>query len=89
MSFWEYCYRNQSYWEQKNLNEKNYKYIISFPDFVQEIRDGRYQGKIKMCLPLKTIVSMLDMFPSRRDELIEMFNYKYDDLKNPDLWEGK
>ena len=89
MSFWEYCYRNQSYWEQKTLNEKNHKEIISFQDFEQEIRDGRYKGKIKMCLPLKTIISMLDMFPSRRNELIEMFNYKYDILKNPDLWERK
>ena len=89
MSFWEYCYRNQSYWEQKTLNEKNHKEIISFPDFEQEMRDGRYKGKIKMCLPLKTIISMLDMFPSRRNELIEMFNYKFADLKNPNLWESK
>jgi len=88
MSFWQFCYRNQSYWEQKALG-KNCRNHLSFEKFVHRRNSGYYErGKMKLCLPIRTILSVLDMFPEHREELLEMFNYKYNDLRDPKNWEG-
>ena len=86
MSFWEYCYRNQSYWEQHVFPKEEIKEIVSFQEFEEQMQNGRYDDKIKMCLPLQTIIAILQLFPEHRAELIEMFNYKFAYLKNPKLW---
>ena len=89
MSFWQYCYRNQSYWEQKILR-KDCADQMTFEQFERRAASGYYEkGNMKMCLPLKTIMALLAMFPSHREELIEMFNYKFSALRDPKLWEGK
>lgn len=92
MSFWEYTYRNQTYWEQKAGFEVP-KEIKSFDDFLRDYETGYYErederGKTrKICRPLQTILDVLDMFPEHREELLEMFNYKMSELKDPQLWE--
>lgn len=86
MSFWEFSYRNQSYWEENSLPPSGRPELMSFEQFEDDIRTG-YYDRVKMCLPLRDIVDVLDMFPEHRDELIEMFNYKMMDLVNPALWE--
>ncbi len=87
MSFWQFCYRNQSYWEEHtssyDINRPKFK---TFEEFEQDVKDGYYE-KTKMCLPLRTIMATLNMFPEHRKELLEMFNYKMEFLKNPHLWE--
>ena len=88
MSFWEFSYRNQSYWEQSKGILNGRPLLMTFEEFQQDIRDGYYSKEgVKMCLPLKTILRTLEKFPNRREELIEMFNYKMQDLVNPKLWE--
>lgn len=91
MSFWEFCYRNQSYWEEHQKdNDIRRPRLMSFEDFMRDVNAGVYgedDGKIKMCLPLKTILKVLDMFPDHRADLVEMFNYKLENLINPQLWE--
>ena len=93
MSFWEFCYRNQSYWEEhQRNNDIRRPRLMSFENFMRDVNAGVYgddEGKIKMCLPLKTILDLLNMFPNRKLELIEMFNYKMENLINPQLWEVK
>lgn len=93
MSFWEFCYRNQSYWEeQQKVHDANRPQLMSFEDFMRDVNAGVYgegEGQIKMCLPLKTILNVLEMFPDHKQELIEMFNYKMENLINPQLWEIK
>ena len=58
---------------------------MSFDQFEQDIANGYYKH-VKMCLPLRDIVDILEMFPEHRTELLEMFNYKMEDLVNPHLW---
>lgn len=86
MSFWEFCYRNQSYWEQHTLAPSERPNLKTFSEFEQDIKDG-YYDKVKMCLPLKTIRNILDMFPEHREELVDMFNYKMESLIDPNKWE--
>lgn len=86
MSFWEFIYRNQSYWEEHTLKKTGQSSLISFEDFERKKKNG-YYNEVKMCLPLVSLTKTLDLFPENRQELIEMFNYKMSNLKDPSLWE--
>ena len=90
MSFWECCYRTQSYWEEHSKGITNRPQLKTFEEFEEDLNSGYYgDGKeqIKMCLPLKTIMRTLKKFPQHQEELLEMFNYKMENLINPQLWE--
>lgn len=85
MSFWQFCYRNQSYWEEHTLKLTDRPALKTFEDFEKDVNDG-YYNEVKMCLPLQTVMGTLDMFPEQRKELIDMFNYRMDQLIDPTLW---
>jgi hypothetical protein len=85
MSFWEYCYRNQSFWEQKTLKRVNVPNIKSYEEFLEDYNNG-YYNETKICKPLQTLLDFLERFDEHREELLEMFNYKLKDLKDPNLW---
>lgn len=86
MSFWEFCYRNQSYWEEHTLPKSSRPAIMKFEDFENDLKTGYYK-QVKMCLPLRDVVDILNMFPEHREELLTMFNYKMANLINPTLWD--
>lgn len=71
MSFWQFCYRNQSYWEEKTLHVTDRPQLKTFEEFEHDVNDG-YYDTVKMCLPLTSIVKMIEMFPEHKEELIEM-----------------
>lgn len=87
MSFWEYVYRNQSYYEQTSL-EMDVPDIKSYEEYVADVEAGEYDG-IKTCNTLRTLLNVLTTFPEHKEELLEMFNYKMMDLVDPTLWERK
>ena len=92
MSFWEYTYRNQTFWEEQAGFEVTHK-LKSFSEFEHDLQTGYYEredsrGKVrKISRPLKTVLDILEMFPQHREELLEMFDYKMIELKDPSLWE--
>lgn len=92
MSFWEYTYRNQTFWEQ-GAGFEVVKPIKSYEDFRRDYETGYYdredsRGKVrKISRPLQTFLDVLDMFSEHREELLEMSNYKMSNLINPHLWE--
>ena len=92
-SFWEFSYRNQTFWEE-SAGFKVEKQIKSFAEFEKDLQSGYYEraderGKVrKISRPLQTILDVLEMFPQHREELLEMFDYKMINLKNPILWEN-
>ena len=59
--------------------------LKTFDEFEQDIRDG-YYDRVKMCLSLKSLIKVLEMFPNHRAELIDMFNYSMSELVNENLW---
>ncbi len=85
MSFWEFCYKNQSYWEEHSLKIKVDKPIKSYEEFLQDYENGYYDDK-KITKPLKTVLDFLDKYSVHKEELLEMFNYRLYDLKDPKLW---
>lgn len=92
MSFWEYTYRNQTFWEQGAGFEVK-RLLKTYEEFMRDYKSGYYdrvdsRGKQrKISRPLQTFIDILDMFPEHKEELIEMSNYKMSELKNPQLWE--
>lgn len=92
MSFWEFSYRNQTFWEQ-GAGFEVLQPIKSYEEFLIDYENGYYneenkQGRArKICKTLQTLLDVLDLFPDHRAELIEMFNFKMSILKDPELWE--
>ena len=92
MSFWEFTYRNQTFWEQE-AGFAVQQTLKPFENFLCDYQTGYYEradarGRVrKICKPLQTLLDMLSMFAVHREELLEMFNYKMSNLKNPHLWE--
>lgn len=84
MSFWEFCYRNQTFWEEHTLGRK-VKALKTFQEFQEDFNKGYYLTT-KMCRPLSTLISFLDRFKDNKEELLEMFNFRLKDLYNPSLW---
>lgn len=74
MTFWQFCYRSQSLWEQAHLPELNRPDLITFEEFEKEMASGFYEQTAKMCLPLRTLLETLKMFPEHREELLTMWN---------------
>lgn len=91
MSFWEYTYRNQTFWEEQAGFDVPHK-LKTFAEFEHDLQMGYYErtdqrGKVrKICRPLKTVLNLLEMYPQHRVELLEMFDYKMMNLVNPTLW---
>lgn len=88
MSFWEYCYRNQSFWEQrtKKLDVPNQ---ISFEEFEERLRTGYYEANgLHLCKTLQTLVDFMDRFSAHKEELKKMFSYKLSDLMDAQLWQA-
>ena len=86
MSFWQFCYRNQSYWEEHTLKITGRPELKTFNEFELDVEKGYYR-EVKMCLPLKTIMEILDMYPEHRNDIIEMFTYSMASLEDCSLWE--
>ena len=86
MSFWEFAYRNQSYWEENNQKLFDRPLLMPFEQFEKDVQDG-YYDRVKMCLPLRDIVKVLELFPEHRTVLLEMFNYKMENLVDLSLWQ--
>lgn len=85
MSFWQFVYRNQTYYEEKELGFPTGRPLKTFAEFEAEVAEG-YYTRVKMCRPLRTVLETLAMFPDKKEELIEMFNYRMDELVDPTLW---
>ena len=68
------------------LNKCERPNLKTFAEFMADVKAGFYKH-VKMCLPLKTLMQVLEMFPEHRKELIKMAQYKFSELKNSKLWE--
>ena len=88
MSFWEFTYRNQSYWEENVLGKDVSSKLITYQEYEQLNNEGYYIN-IRKCKNLQTFDAILDMFPEKKQELLDMFNYKMSELTNHNLWNAE
>lgn len=87
MSFWEFVYRNQSFWEETTKKITNRPKQKSYQQFMEDVASGYYK-EVKMCLPLRTVMELFNMFPEHINDLLTLFTLKFEKLKNPQEWEG-
>ena len=84
MSFWEFCYRNQTFWEERTLGRKVVP-LKSYDKFIEDFKAG-YYNDTKICLPLKSALNFIERFKEHQDVILEMFNYKLVELQDKSLW---
>lgn len=84
MSFWEFCYRNQTFWEERTLGLK-VQPLKTYEEFRADLAAGVYAER-KICRPLNTILKFMDKYRMHESELLDFFNMKLRDLVNPQLW---
>lgn len=83
MSFWQFCYRNQSFWEEsKGINVPEDEKLITYEEYYLRDQNGYYQQEgMKKCMPLKTIDEIMKRFEGQKELLLTMFNYRMADIK--------
>lgn len=85
LSFWQFCYKNQTYWEEHTLGIKHDR-LKTYDEFLEDLKNGYYDDK-KICLPLKTVHDFLVKFDSHKDLFLSFFNLSFKQMVNPALWE--
>lgn len=84
MSFWEFCYRNQTFWEEKKYGY-NKQPLKSYQEFMEDYRSGYYDDK-KICLPLKSFMDFMQRFNHHDRLFLSLFTIRMRDIYNPNLW---
>ena len=85
LSFWQFCYKNQTYWEEHTLGIVHDR-LKTYDEFIRDIEDGYYKDK-KICRPLQTVYDFLQMYSSHKNLFLTFFNLSYKQMIDPTLWE--
>ncbi len=83
MSFWQFCYRNQSFWEEsRGFEVREDEKLLTYEEYYFRLQNGYYQQEgMKLCMPLQTINEILKLFETQKEILLTMFNYRMVDIK--------
>lgn len=84
MSFWEFCYKNQTYWEKTNLGIDGQP-LKTYEEFLEDYRNGYYADK-KICQPLQTFIDFINKHKAHEKLFLSFFTMRKKDLENPELW---
>lgn len=85
LSFWQFCYKNQTYWEEHTLGIKHGR-LKTYQEFIEDLENGYYDDK-KICLPLKTLHDFLVRFSTHKDLFLRLFNMSFKEMIDSSLWE--
>lgn len=85
LSFWQFCYKNQTYWEEHTLGIKHDK-LKTYEEFMEDYNNG-YYDEIGMTTPLKTIFDFLNRFEEHKSLFLSFFNLSFKKMIDPALWE--
>lgn len=84
LSFWEYCYKNQTYWEEHTLGIKHDR-LKTYEEFLEDLHNGYYNDK-KICLTLKTCHEFLESHKAHKKLFLSFFNMSFKKMIDPNLW---
>lgn len=85
LSFWQFCYKNQTYWEKKYLGIEH-DTIKTYEEFIEDYHNG-YYNEVKMQRPLRTILEFLENHKAHEKLFLSFFNLSFKQMINPKLWE--
>ena len=86
LSFWQFCYKNQTYWEEHTLGIKHER-LKSYDEFLEDLEMGYYDDK-KICLPLKSVHDFLLKFHHHKRLFLSFFNLSFKQMIDSSLWES-
>lgn len=84
LSFWQFCYKNQTYWEEHTLGIKHDR-LKTYEEFIEDYESGYYADK-GMTTPLKTVFEFLNKFHHHKDIFLKFFNMSFKQMIDPNLW---
>lgn len=85
LSFWQFCYKNQTYWEKKYLGIEH-DTIKTYEEFIEDYHNG-YYNEVKMQRPLRTILEFLEIHKAHEKLFLSFFNLSFKQMINPKLWD--
>ena len=85
LSFWQFCYKNQTYWEEHTLGIAHDR-LKTYDEFIKDIEDG-YYNDIRICRPLQTVYDFLQMYSAHKNLFLRFFNLSYKQMIDPTQWE--
>lgn len=84
LSFWQFCYKNQTFWEEHTLGRKPTS-LKTYDEFLEDYNNG-YYDEIGISTPLRTILDFLDQYKDHKKLFLSFFNMSFKQLINPVLW---
>lgn len=87
LSFWQFCYKNQTYWEEHTLGIVHNR-LKSYEEFIEDLNNGYYSDK-KICLPLKTVHEFLVTYCAHKELFLSFFNLSFKQMIDTSLWDRK
>lgn len=84
LSFWQFCYKNQTFWEEHTLGRKPTR-LKSYEEFIEDYNSG-YYDEIGISTPLRTVLEFLDRFKEHKNLFLSFFNMSFKQMINPILW---
>jgi len=84
LSFWQFCYKNQTYWEENTLGRDNLR-LKSYEEFMEDYENG-YYDEVTMTTPLKAVFDFLNQFSNHKDMFLKFFNMSFKQMIDPSLW---
>ena len=85
MSFWQFCYKNQTYWEEHTIGIKH-KRLKTYEEFLEDFENGYYEDK-KICQTLRTFHEFMEAHKPHRKLFLSFFNLSFKQMTDPKLWE--
>ncbi len=84
LSFWQFCYKNQTFWEEHTLGRSPSK-LKTYEEFLEDYNNGYYEN-IRLSTPLRTIVDFLNQFKEHKALFLSFFNMSFKQMIDPTLW---
>lgn len=84
LSFWQFCYKNQTFWEEHTLGRKPTR-LKTYDEFLEDYNNG-YYDEIGISTPLRTVLDFLDQYKEHKKLFLSFFNMSFKQLINPVLW---
>ena len=84
LSFWQFCYKNQTFWEEHTLGREPSK-LKTYEEFLEDYKNG-YYDEIGLSTPLKTVKDFLDQFKEHKDMFLSFFNMSFKNMVDSNLW---
>ncbi len=84
LSFWQFCYKNQTFWEEHTLGRKPSR-LKTYDEFLEDYNNG-YYDEIGISTPLRTVLDFLDQYKEHKKLFLSFFNMSFKQLIDPVLW---